>query len=129
MDAGAVYYDMPPSAIKKETPDLSWPVPVIAAVTVKSDANQVSINLPSPVNYTPNSDVLRFFKEGCTVVDDATGEIYRVVEMKDDDAAVGKETLVLNRVYSGGGAVWVVPPAVGSTRNPCIFVQQRTIRF
>jgi hypothetical protein len=127
MDAGAVYYDMP---APRNTPSLNWPVPVIVAVTVNAaDANEVRVNLPSPINYTPVPDVLRFFKEGCTVVDDMTGDLYRVVEVKDNDAAAGKETLVLNRAYSGGGAVWVVPPAVGSTRNPCIFVQQKTIGF
>lgn len=127
MDTGTIYYDMP---APKTTPNLKWPVPVIVAVTVNAaDANEVRVSLPSPINYAPPANVLGFFIEGCTIVDDTTGEIYRVVEMKDNDAAVGKETLVLNRPYSGSGAIWVVPPAVGSSRNPCIFVQQRTVSF
>jgi prepilin-type N-terminal cleavage/methylation domain-containing protein len=126
MDAAALYYDMP---LPKTTPNLRWPVPVVVVVTVQTDANQVRINLPSPINYTPPANVPRFFIEGCTVVDDATGEIYRVVEMKDMDADTVKETLVLNRPYSGFGSIWVVPPAVGSSRNPCIFVQQKIVSY
>lgn len=131
MDGSGGYYDM--VGAKASPLPLDYPAPVTVKVTVKpADANEVAIDITSPLNYNiAAANVLLFFIEGCMIVDDATGEIYRVVEIKDSDAAVGKETLVLNRPYSSFGAklIWVVPPAVGSTRNPCIFVQQKTIGF
>lgn len=134
MDSGAKYYDMDAlDAVvgsKATSAPLGWPVPVIVGVSTTADANEIKVTLPAAVSYNqPLANVLGFFTEGCTIVDDTTGEIYRVVEIKDNDAAAGSETLVLGRPYSGGGLIWVVPPAVGSTRNPCIAVQQRVIRF
>jgi hypothetical protein len=52
-----------------------------------------------------------------------------------------RETLVLNKDFPNNGVagpgfpatdkvdVWVVPPAVGSSRNPCIRVTQTNIVF
>lgn len=135
MDGAAGYYDMVGA---QATPFLGWPVPVIVNVGINpADANEVKVDLTSPLSYKSvavASEILGFFTEGCTIVDDLTGDIYRVVELKDSDAVIGNETLVLNRQYydqngDNKGLIWVVPPAVGSTRNPCIAVQQRIVRF
>jgi hypothetical protein len=89
------------------------------------------------INTTPNftiQEVDKFIIEGATIVDDRLGIIYRVVERKDTDLpADGIREILLDKDWqdnlTANPQIWVVPPAVGSTRNPCIFVQQRTIRF
>jgi prepilin-type N-terminal cleavage/methylation domain-containing protein len=76
-----------------------------------------------------------FFTEGCMIVEDSTGGIYKVVEMKDTNSDGKKETLVLDKDFTLSFpaplyyVVWVVPPAVGSNRNPCIDVVQQNPLF
>jgi prepilin-type N-terminal cleavage/methylation domain-containing protein len=75
-----------------------------------------------------------FINAGCTIVDDKTGRLYRVLERyapPDNDSMI-----LLDRPWrdSDGGdsyfdVVWVVPPAVGGGRYPCVAVYQRVIRF
>lgn len=73
----------------------------------------------------------RLINDGYTIVDDATGRIYRVLERYRDKP----ETILLDRDWDdsppGGSpnAVWVVPPPVGGGRYPCIAVYQKGIRF
>ncbi len=66
---------------------------------------------------------------GQTIVDNRTGRLYRV-----NDRDVVDDTLV--ELYSpwldpasASDAVWVVSPPANSSRNPCIAVHQRVIRF
>lgn len=78
-----------------------------------------------------------FINDGYTIVDDATGRIYRVLERYRNKT----DTILLNRVwdasYPGGtpDKVWVVPPPVTGSppvphgRYPCIAVYQKAIRF
>jgi len=92
---------------------------------------------PVGVSGTVGSDVLTiepgketFINDGYTIVDDETGQIYRVLE-RDADTP---NTIVLDRVWwdPGGnapGVVWVVPPPVNGGRYPCIAVYQKVIRF
>ena len=55
---------------------------------------------------------------GSTIVDDATGYVYEVV-----GRGATIDIIELDRDWAGGnGSVWVVPPAAGSSRNPCIGV-------
>jgi prepilin-type N-terminal cleavage/methylation domain-containing protein len=87
------------------------------------------------VSGTPGSNVLAiqdpaaqtFINGGCTVVDNQTGLLYRVVQ-RDADAP---DTIVLDRNWQGALAdsVWVVPPPVGGGRYPCIAVYQKLIRL
>lgn len=72
-----------------------------------------------------------FINDGYTIVDDATGRIYRVLERyKSPD-----NTILLDSHWEGGsiGAIWVVPPpAVGGSphgRYPCIAIYQKVIEF
>jgi prepilin-type N-terminal cleavage/methylation domain-containing protein len=70
-----------------------------------------------------------FFKEGSMLLEDSNGQICRVIEMKDLDADQNRD-LILQNDYNGpaiGGFVWVVPPAVGSSRNPCIDIVQTVL--
>jgi prepilin-type N-terminal cleavage/methylation domain-containing protein len=78
-----------------------------------------------------------FINDGYTIVDDATGRIYRVLERYK---APDDNTILLDRDWQGGssGSVWVVPPPVIWNppnppvihgRYPCITVYQKVIRF
>ncbi|MBL7106562.1 MAG: prepilin-type N-terminal cleavage/methylation domain-containing protein [Phycisphaerae bacterium] len=74
-----------------------------------------------------------FINDGDTIVDNESGEIYRVLERYAD---LNDDTIKLDKYWNDGnytiGApewVWVVPPAVGGSKNPCIGVFQRVIRF
>ena len=89
------------------------------------------------------ADVSRyFFDDGYTIVDNLTGKIYRVLEIKDINPVDSlPDTLVLMENWEWDGypltsasdetnrTVWVVPPAVGSDRYPCVGVYQKVIRF
>ena len=61
--------------------------------------------------------------DGSILVDNSSGHIYRV-RYREDELLIG-----LTEPWQGSGNVWVVPPAGNSSRNPCIAVHQRVIRF
>lgn len=69
-----------------------------------------------------------YINDGYTIVDDANGLIYRVLERyKPPNDSI----ILLDRDWQGGptGSVWVVPPPVGGGRYPCIAVYQKVIKF
>ncbi len=75
---------------------------------------------------------LTFVNDGSTLVDDKTGEIYRVLERYGSPP----DKVRLDRPWTGGslsapdgGWVWVVPPATSGGRNPVVGVYQDVIRF
>lgn len=86
--------------------------------------------------------VFGFFDDAITIVEDRTGKIYQVLEYKDANGDQSKDTLVLMKEWQWPGyemdpfnppvgkltrKFWVVPPAVGSDRNPVIAVTQTTV--
>jgi len=98
-----------------------YPRPVPVEVLPCVDDRELSINdvVSGPYEQT-------FINDGYTIVDNLTGQIYRV--LKRDPAR--PDTITLNRPWRGGGGyVWVVPPAVSGGREPCIAVYQKVIRF
>ncbi len=112
------------------TPDGKWPVPVKVNIVALPDPNYIVVQpntgiFPIPTGST-TPPVYAFFTEGCMIVEDTSGNKYQVVETKDMDANPGKERLRLSEPFAVTGLppyyVWVVPPAVGSSRNPCIDV-------
>lgn len=86
--------------------------------------------------------VFGFFGNSVTLVEDRTGNIYDVLEYKDADNDGLKETLVLTNEWRWEGyettptppagtqilKFWVVPPGIGSTRNPCVGIVQKTLK-
>ena len=69
-----------------------------------------------------------WINDGSTIVDDATGQIYRVLERYRPP----NDTFIkLDRAWQGGatGIVWVVPPPISGGRSPCIGVYQKVMRF
>ena len=72
-----------------------------------------------------------YINAGSTIVDDSMGwQIYRVLDRIHDDVN-DVIVIVLDRDWEGpaNGYIWVVPPAVGSSRNPGIGVYQRVVSF
>lgn len=100
-----------------DVPYYDWPMPVKVSVVQGGSANELRITGDK-----------RFINDGCTIVDDATGRIYRVLERYVPPA---DDTILLDGRWEGGasGFVWVVPPPVGGGRYPCIAVYQKVIRF
>ena len=72
--------------------------------------------------------------EGSAIVVDETVEIYTV--LKRNVINTSTVEFVLNGVFPGSGSmppvaadVWVVPPAFGSGKDPCIWVEGNTFSF
>ncbi len=97
----------------------NWPQPVKITGVSTVAGNDRQLQLPAGVRNFVNDDY--------TIVDDQTGQIYRVVRrlpVPNDDR------IQLDRRWDGGNAdIWVVPPAVGGGRNACIAVYQKEILF
>ena len=70
-----------------------------------------------------------FINDGYTIVENGTGNIYRVVERGADPAHPEQITLARDKLWQGGDSVWVIPPPVGGGRYPCIGLYQKVIRF
>jgi prepilin-type N-terminal cleavage/methylation domain-containing protein len=111
---------------------VSWPAPVKVGVSRGTGKNELQIS----------SGKETYINDGYTIVDDATGRIYRVRERyRDDPATTGLRedaVILLDKDWEGGptGSVWVVPPPVTTGtqpvihgRYPCIAVYQKVIRF
>lgn len=100
----------------------NWPVPVRVGISIVAgigNENKLTINVP---------DEETFINDGYTIVDNETGDIYRVVERFADTPG----TIELDRPLQGVNPpdlVWVVPPPIGGGRYPCIAIYQKVIGF
>ena len=110
-----------------------WPRPVPVNVIPLSSTRVLSIGAGPGFIQTTNRT---FFDEGYTIVDDYTGNIYRILEMKDENGDGFLDIVLMDdwQIPAGKPAtitdiVWVVPPGVGSSRYPCVGVFQKVIRF
>ena len=101
----------------------------------------ITVDWPRPVKVVVVADLVKpnvihifrpqerkFINDGCRILDNAAGRIYRVMECyppPDDD------TILLDGDWQVGSEnnVWVVPPPTGGGRYPCIAVYQKEIRF
>jgi len=102
------------------------PRPVAVQIPVTLAVSNLQINNPS---------FKSLINDGYTIVDDATGNIYRVLARYTPP---NDNIIHLDRPWQGGAtSVWVVPPAgtiigtqfVPNGRYPCIAVYQKVIRF
>jgi len=100
-----------------------YPIPIDVNVS-QVGPDELSIDLlVDPVEKT-------FINDGYTIVDDRTGQIYRVLERYAGAPPID-QVIKLDRPWQGGptGLVWVVPPPVNGGRYPCIAIYQKVIRF
>jgi len=99
----------------------NWPVPCKISVQ-NPTGNRLQIT---------NSNEKTYVNDDYTIVDDDTGQIYRVIRRFANTATTSDDTIQLDRDWQGQNTtdVWVVPPAIGGGRNPCIAVYQKEVRF
>ena len=132
--AGATYWARKTGADAPQlgTPNPDLPRPV--RVNVVQDAGSMSLNEVSIKDAvaTDAVDERTFINDGSVFVDDATGQIYRVLERY----ANAPDKVKLDRPWMGGaiaapagGWVWVVPPAASGGRDPTVAVYQEVLRF
>jgi len=101
-----------------------YPVPILVSVSAGSNPNELIINDVDPTPGTPEET---FINDDYTIVDNATGRLYRVLER--DRTQLNR--IILDSPWQGGSPawVWVVPPPKNGGRYPCIAVYQKVIRF
>ena len=115
------YYTRNPLPPENLVP-INRPVPVFVSVTAGSGANEIV-----------TSDTLglsNFINDGYTIVDDKTGDIYRILDRTGN-------VVRLDKNWAGSISQWVwtipapvsFPPSGTSGRYPCIGVYQKIIRF
>ena len=112
------------SAICRRTSDFDVQVTVFVCRRTGSGVNPVpvEVGVSSPAGSWLSVDTPIAVKEGHVIVNDADGQIYRVVRRQDPQ-------IELDRAWEGAaGSVWVVP-STGGGRYPCIGVYQKVIRF
>ena len=95
----------------------NWPVPAFVGI--------LSVPAPDTLQIEPGKEA--FINDGYTIVDNMTGQIYRVLERD----AVVPDRIILDRNWLGGpnGSVWVISPPIGGGRCPLMAIYQRVIRF
>lgn len=114
-----------------------WPQPLESSglprpvrVSIAQDAASTAADVISIKDVIPGDNIneMAFVNDGSILVDDRTGQIYRVLERSVDPPY---NTVKLDRAWAGGAAgfVWVVPPATSGGRNPVIAVYQEVIEF
>ncbi len=135
MAAGAEFYGYDATlAPMKISP---WPKPVKIAVDYDfANPKELVLDLADTVNMDWDGlspavpeRVLGFIGDGYTIVDNHSGRIYHVLEVDRTN-----DTLILQQDWqpspsSPDETIWVVPPAAGSSRYPCVGVYQKVIRF
>jgi len=129
--AGFYGYDSALVPTIPPVPYNDWPMPVRVEVN-REDSKILTIDTAGVWSNT----ALEFFDDGYMIVDDLTGNKYRVLEvdplsgtLKLQGDWVGDLTAVPPLTYPVPTLIWVVPPAVGSDRYPCVGVYQKVIRF
>lgn len=117
------------SGSQLKSSDLPRPVCVNVVQSTGLAVDEITIQDAVTADTT---DERMFASNGSILVDDATGQIYRVLERSADQPG----RIKLDRPWAGGaltssagGWVWVVPPAATGGRNPGIAVYQEILRF
>lgn len=125
--AGATYWVRSDGAGGAPLGTAGLPQPV--RVNVAQDAAPASaaeVSLKDAVA-ADGIDELAFVNDGSVLVDDKTGQMYRVLERY----ANAPDKVRLDRSWTGGtdAWVWVVPPATSGGRNPVVAVYQDVLRL
>lgn len=89
----------------------------------------VSGNIDSDTLVITELDKITWINDGYKILDNKTGQIYRVLRR---DTPPNDNRIKLQEQWQAPMSpdkVWVVPPAIGGSRNPCIAIYQRVVRF
>jgi Tfp pilus assembly protein PilV len=127
--AGATYWVRQDGANGPQLATAALPQPVRVNIaqdpTVVGTAPEI-VSLQDAIP-TDGIDELAFVVDGAVLVDDATGQRYRVLERFGNPP----NKLRLDLPWAGGasGFAWVVPPATSGGRNPVVAVYQDVLRF
>jgi Tfp pilus assembly protein PilV len=112
-----------------EQTELPHPVRVNVVQTTSTADDELTIK---DAVTSDGIDENTFLDDGSTIVDDRSGQIYRVLKRY----AATPNVVKLDRPWAGetltttaGGWVWVVPRPVSGGRNPLVTVFQKVIRF
>ena len=94
------------------------PIPMQVGISGITGSNSLTIT---------EADKKTWINDGYTIVDNKTGQIYRVLKRDADQPNL----VILDRPWQGDptGSVWVVPPPIGGGKNPTIAIYQKVIRF
>ncbi len=124
--AGATYWARKTGAEAPQpgTPGSDLPRPVRINLVADANATNTAEVLLKDAVPGDGIDERAFVLDGSFLVDDTTGQIYRVLERY----ASQPDKIKLDRPWTGGWA-WVVPPATSGGRNPVVAVYQDVIRF
>jgi len=114
--------------------NLPWPSPVRVQVRLAGlrKLQVVPEDNPKWTNLLLGSSILDFFSDGYTIADDYSGRIYRILEVNRTDGILTlAEDWITDPAKPAGLAhyIWVVPPAAGSDRYPCVGVYQKVIQL
>lgn len=121
--AGKRYWEREPLLPYQPVPTAAVPMPIKVAVWPGIKSNELVIqdsdSSDDPVDETT------FINDGYTIVDDQTGQVFRVLERY---ASPG-DTILLEKNWPWSlmpvpRLVWVVPPPANGGRNPCIAIYQ-----
>jgi|GEM_PF-281499 len=141
-----VYYEREGEAAAPPVPLNDWPRPVLLFNDNNSDtvfnSGDLCVIRRMPgssartvriLGKTPSADPGRqriYLNPGCFVLDDTTGEVYRVVERTTSDFIFLDRDFVEKSLNPQANyKLWVVPTGIGTTRNPCIAVYQKVLKF
>lgn len=96
------------------------PVPVQIPISTSDADNQSQLVITA-------SDEQAYINGGCTIADNHTGLLYRVLQRDADTPNV----ITLDKLWYGQttDSVWVIPPPIGGGKDPCIAVFQKLISF
>jgi hypothetical protein len=109
-----------------KTPPLPRPVLVHVVRAAGTLTNQMSIQ---DAGLTGKGNESAFIDSGSTFVDDATGQIYRVLNLDGNVLTIDPQWRDTAQTAATDTWVWVVPRPVSGGRNPLVTVYQRVIRF
>ena len=137
--AGASYRAWDPLVPGPAAINGPWPKPVKIEVRYNpANLKELTFDFNDPINVdwgailpAEPERVLTLVDDGYTIVDDYSGTIYRVLEVDRTKKIIilQQDWQITSNPQSPIETIWVVPPAVGSDRYPCVGVYQKVIRF
>lgn len=98
----------------------------------RPDAIPVGVGVISSYELSiTNATQKSYINDGYTIVDDTTGQIYRVLEryLPPNDSIIRLDKPWQAPPLGITPSVWVISPPVNSGRYPCIGVYQKVMRF